>query len=241
MSDEVYRRAFRDAQRQNQGIIAGVLACVFAVLGILTFGILFVPIAALCAVIGLLRAAIAFNISGLAVSALGLILSIVGVATSPSLLLVLGGIFVASQNEPARVSDRINPVPSLITVSSDPWEQLRKEAEKNPEKLISCAVEGPETVHMPQGTCFEIMKLSRYQYKNLKPHGAYRLLQMCKNSTTRVCFVVVKEVGHLVEKASSVSNPVLVNECAGDLQAELPNNEKTLFLNACEELVALFN
>jgi hypothetical protein len=34
------------------GIVAGLLGCLFGVLGILTLGIIFVPLAALCAAIG---------------------------------------------------------------------------------------------------------------------------------------------------------------------------------------------
>jgi hypothetical protein len=90
MQDDGYRRALRAAQRRNQGVVAGILACIFAVLGIFTFGFLFVPIAAVCGVLGLLRGAVAFNFSGIALSALGVVLTIVGVATSPSLLLALG-------------------------------------------------------------------------------------------------------------------------------------------------------
>ncbi len=37
------------------GMVAGLLGCVFGVLAILTSGIIFVPLAALCAVIGLVR------------------------------------------------------------------------------------------------------------------------------------------------------------------------------------------
>jgi hypothetical protein len=100
MSEIDYTRAIRAAQRRNQGVVAGILACIFAVLGIFTLGILFVPIAAFCGVVGLLRGAIAFNLSGLAVSALGIFLSIVGVATSPSLLLALGLVLASNSKQP---------------------------------------------------------------------------------------------------------------------------------------------
>jgi hypothetical protein len=100
MSEIDYTRAIRAAQRRNQGVVAGILACIFAVLGIFTLGILFVPIAAFCGAVGLLRGAIAFNISGLAVSALGIFLSVVGVATSPSLLLALGLVLASNSKQP---------------------------------------------------------------------------------------------------------------------------------------------
>jgi hypothetical protein len=105
MQEDVYRRALRAAQRRNQGVIAGVLACIFAVLGIFTFGILFVPMAAVCGVLGILRGAVAFNISGIALSALGIVLTIAGVAASPSLLLALGLTLATNSQQSSKIGD----------------------------------------------------------------------------------------------------------------------------------------
>ena len=82
--------------RGKHGTMAGLFGCIFAVLGILTLGVLFVPIAIVCSVMGLLRSAVSLNLSGLMVSGLGFGLSIVGIAMSPSLL-VIAGVLLALQ------------------------------------------------------------------------------------------------------------------------------------------------
>jgi hypothetical protein len=119
MSEIDYNRAIRTAQRRNHGVVAGILACVFAVLGIFTLGILFVPIAAFCGAVGLLRGAIAFNLSGLAVSALGILLSVVGVATSPSLLLALGFVLASNSKQP-KIGDSAPQISCDSGVCGDP-------------------------------------------------------------------------------------------------------------------------
>jgi hypothetical protein len=81
--------------RMDPGILAGVLGCVFGVLGILTLGVVFVPLAALCSVLGLLRGLIGLSSSGIAVSLLGGVLTIIGFVFSPSLWLLAGGLLAS--------------------------------------------------------------------------------------------------------------------------------------------------
>jgi hypothetical protein len=83
---------------RNQGIVAGVLSCLFGILGILTIGIIFVPLAALCSVVGLLRGIAGPSIAGIATSLLGVALTVIGFISSPTLWLLAGGLFVASQS-----------------------------------------------------------------------------------------------------------------------------------------------
>ena len=52
----------------NHGVLAGLLGCVFGVLGIFTLGIIFVPLAALCSLVGLIRAAGGLSLSGIGCS-----------------------------------------------------------------------------------------------------------------------------------------------------------------------------
>jgi hypothetical protein len=56
--------------RGHPGLLAGLLGCVLAVLGIFTLGFVFVPLAALCALVGLLRGISGFNASGIGTSLL---------------------------------------------------------------------------------------------------------------------------------------------------------------------------
>jgi apolipoprotein N-acyltransferase len=74
--------------RGSPGVLVGVLACVFGVLGILTFGFIFVPLAAVCSLIGLLRGVAGMSPAGIGTSLLGGVLTIVGFAVSPSLWLL---------------------------------------------------------------------------------------------------------------------------------------------------------
>ncbi len=93
--------------------MAGLLGCVFGVLGIFTLGILFVPLAAICSLVGLLNG-LSGNGSGLATSALGAFLTAVGFVASPSLWFLAGGLLVASHVQPSLVA---NPP---VAVSNSP-------------------------------------------------------------------------------------------------------------------------
>jgi hypothetical protein len=69
----------------NPGVLAGVLGCVFGILGIFTIGLIFVPIAAICSLVGLMNGAGGRNGAGIGVSLIGCFLTVVGFIASPSL------------------------------------------------------------------------------------------------------------------------------------------------------------
>jgi hypothetical protein len=95
-------------RRRSTGVLAGMLGCVFGAFGIVTLGIVFVPLAALCSVIGLLRGLAGLSGAGIAVSLLGGVLTILGFVFSPGLWLLAGGLLVASQaQEPTAPSTRM--------------------------------------------------------------------------------------------------------------------------------------
>jgi hypothetical protein len=77
-------------QTPNQGVLAGVLGCVLGVLGIFTWGIIFVPLAAICSLVGLIRGAGGLSIAGIGCSLLGGVLTVWGFVVSPSLWILLG-------------------------------------------------------------------------------------------------------------------------------------------------------
>lgn len=64
--------------KQGTGIIAGVIACVLAVLGILFLGVVFVPIAAIVAFIGTIIAIKNSNLAGIGVNILAWVLRLWG-------------------------------------------------------------------------------------------------------------------------------------------------------------------
>ena len=76
---------------KGTGVVAGIIACVLAVLGILFLGTIFVPIAAIVALIGTIIAIKNGNAAGIGVNILAWVLTVIGVYTSPVLLaLILG-------------------------------------------------------------------------------------------------------------------------------------------------------
>ncbi|TNH08860.1 hypothetical protein [Testudinibacter sp. TR-2022] len=77
-------------EKTNSGMVAGIIACVLAVLGILFLGVIFIPLAAIVAIFATVTAVKNKNIAGIGVSVLAWILTIIGLFTSPLLLGMLG-------------------------------------------------------------------------------------------------------------------------------------------------------
>jgi hypothetical protein len=77
--------------KKGNGMTAGIIACVLAVLGILFLGTIFVPIAIVVALFGTIIAVKNKNGAGIGVNVLAWVLIIVGIATSPVLLAIIGG------------------------------------------------------------------------------------------------------------------------------------------------------
>lgn len=76
--------------KQGTGMVAGIIACILAVLGILFIGTIFVPIAAIVALIGTIIAVKNKNGPGIGVNVLAWVLTIIGLFTSPVLLTIIG-------------------------------------------------------------------------------------------------------------------------------------------------------
>ncbi|MBC2696087.1 MAG: hypothetical protein HF982_12605 [Desulfobacteraceae bacterium] len=76
--------------KQGTGMVAGIIACVLAVLGILFLGTIFVPLAAIVAIFGTIIAVKNKNGAGIGVNILAWVLTIVGLFTSPVLLTIIG-------------------------------------------------------------------------------------------------------------------------------------------------------
>lgn len=76
--------------KQGTGMVAGIIASVLAVLGILFLGTVFVPLAIITAIIGTIIAVKNKNGGGIGVNVLAWILIVVGFVTSPMLLALIG-------------------------------------------------------------------------------------------------------------------------------------------------------
>lgn len=75
---------------KSSGVVAGVIASVLAVLGILFLGIVFIPLAAIVALIGSIIAVKNRHLAGIGVNVLAWLLTLVGLFTSPMLLAIIG-------------------------------------------------------------------------------------------------------------------------------------------------------
>ena len=87
----------------NAGVVVGILGCFFALLGIFTIGLVFLPFAVLFSAISLLRSLFSPNAAGIATAFISIVLTIVGFATSPAAtiaaLAILGGLIGPSRVE----------------------------------------------------------------------------------------------------------------------------------------------
>ncbi|MFZ7216522.1 hypothetical protein [Avibacterium avium] len=72
------------------GLVAGLIACVLAVLGILFLGFIFVPLAFITVLIGTIIAVKNRNMAGIGVNILAWVLVLIGLMTSPVLLSAIG-------------------------------------------------------------------------------------------------------------------------------------------------------
>lgn len=100
--------------RAPAGVLAGALGCVFGVLGIFFIGLIFVPLAALCAIIGLIRGIGSGSATAIGLSILAGILCFFGFAVSPSFWLLLGvgllaGLMASHHATPTIAPPPVNP------------------------------------------------------------------------------------------------------------------------------------
>lgn len=126
----------------NQGIVAGLFGCVLGILGIFSWGIVFVPLAAICSLVGLIRGIIGPSVAGIGCSLLGGALTAWGFISSPSLWILLGASILAT-HQPA-------PVVSPPSVPSASFAQPRPAApppqQASPQSGFTAAQGTPEAL-----------------------------------------------------------------------------------------------
>jgi hypothetical protein len=84
----------------HAGVLMGIFACLFGILGIVTFfhlALVFVFLAALFSVIGMLRGLVGRSGLGFSVSSVGAFLTVAAFIVSPSVWIAAAGLFAASQ------------------------------------------------------------------------------------------------------------------------------------------------
>lgn len=82
----------RRVRGSTPGLLLGTFGCAFGVLGILSFGLLFTPIAAFFSLLGLLLAIGGLSPTGMLVSLVGCFLTVAGFVVSPSLWILAAGL-----------------------------------------------------------------------------------------------------------------------------------------------------
>ena len=131
----------------QKGMVSGIFGCVFGILGILTLGVVFVPLAALCAVISLLRGIGGGGLASIGVSLLAGVLVVIGFATSPGLWLALALVAVAPVATSSVAPSPVQPVPTAIQTAVSPTD-----------------AEGPAAM-APADTSFEMGKRDRMEWE----------------------------------------------------------------------------
>lgn len=76
--------------KTNTGLIPGLIAIFLATVGIISFGFIFIPLAAFVTLIGLFISFGNLSLSGIATNILALILTAIGLLTSPVLIGIIG-------------------------------------------------------------------------------------------------------------------------------------------------------
>lgn len=77
------------------GLLAAIFGCIFGVLGVFGWGLVFVPLAAICSVIAFIRVTTKFNLAAFGTATLALVLTGFGLLTSPSLWIAIGALLVS--------------------------------------------------------------------------------------------------------------------------------------------------
>jgi len=120
------------------------------------------------------------------------------------------------------------------------YDEIRKSAEKNPNKVVVCGVEGPKTVYTTNAVCNAVISFDKDYYKKLKPYAGYSVLQKCASFSSSVCLGIIQELRSLAPVSSQTSRMTLIDKCANSLEKRFPGNEKPQYLNACQDLVGYF-
>lgn len=136
-------------QRGSQGMVAGVLGCIFGTIGIFVLAIIFVPLAFLCGVIGLIRGVLGNSAAGIGTAILACVLAGIGFLLSPVWMLTTGFILAtqavdhsAEANVPAATAYSERHVRNAPSSNADAMAEMAKAdvADKEPRSSNETAV-----------------------------------------------------------------------------------------------------
>jgi hypothetical protein len=120
------------------------------------------------------------------------------------------------------------------------YEDMKMSATRDPNKVVSCGVEGPQTVYTANAVCYAVIKLVADKQDILKPYAGYWLLQDCGRINSGVCLGIVDEIRALSSSVQIKSRIALTEICAGDLERRFPGRERPQYMNSCQDLVGYF-
>lgn len=106
--------------RGQGGVLAGILGCVFGLLGIFSWGLIFVPLAALCSVIGFVRGIVGRSPAGVGTSILAAMLCFWGFVFSPSLWALFAAGLIASHVPASSPNVAVTPRPAIMAPQVSP-------------------------------------------------------------------------------------------------------------------------
>lgn len=116
------------AQR-NSGVIAGLISCVLAILGVLSLGLIFVPLAAVVAIVGTAIAVKNLNFAGIGINTLAWVLVGTGLLTSPALLGAIA-VGVLTLGAPRSVSESAADRQQAVHQQRGEEQEQKKEEER---------------------------------------------------------------------------------------------------------------
>ena len=96
-----------------KGVLAGLFGCVFGIIGIFAFAIVFVPLAGICAIVGLIRGIVGKSAAGIGTSLLAGALAVIGYVLSPALWVVTAGLVLAYRAPPASPTSALENATSM--------------------------------------------------------------------------------------------------------------------------------
>lgn len=106
--------------RAPAGVVAGALGCIFGILGIFFIGLIFVPLAALCAITGLVRGIGSGSFTAIGLSIIAGMLSIFGFMVSPSLWALVGAGLLVGLLASNHATPSASPSHSYLSMSPPP-------------------------------------------------------------------------------------------------------------------------
>lgn len=188
--------------RGHAGLLAGLLSCILAILGIFTLAFVFIPLAVLCAIVGLLRGISAFNASGIGISLLAGCLCVFGFLTSPVLLGLAAGILatnVLTRSAPAVQQRQVWQQPSPVPTAQNPLQWAAHVTAQASEECRAKRLRGELPSHAASVQCANVPMLQAFNAAH------YRYMDLIQFfATKRLKFATMIDRGELTEQQGQI-------------------------------------